>query len=550
MMRGFEAAKWLPVLLGCFTSLMSCKKPDPIAKAEIARLKGDLEDFEKRHEDEIKLKSGELEGLKEENRALKSGLKQIDELRSRSEAAEKEARELRLQVEDLRKKSVQRERQKGVGETIAALELPDGRSYANVRIRAITDHSVSIQHQDGSATLGQERCPKDWVRRFSLIPVPAALPATVQASVTPGGGLPKTTVSLPTAAPTPSTPSTSAGSPPKLLSQSELNEVSKRNMSAVVMIKGDFSVGTGFFVNEDGLTYLYTAAHVLNGNSKLEIKSTSGQVFTKFGSFESADGKDLVRLGVNEEVPATVTVCAPGAIAIGKPLFAIGDSGGGDVLTVLSGAVTGVGTTEFEVDASIIQGNSGGPVFGSVDGKVMGVVTRGMAARTDVWAEGTRFGAVRRFACRVDGEIKWQAGTLSGFLGESRAINDLNRVTRLLYALSQLRAQTNGLRTSSSLGGNYTVLKILTENQDMEAVKSLVEMNTALASSKMKVSDRDLLKRYASYYQTILSAAQRQSGSFQPEQFSTFNREDARLCLKWRSTAEAEIKAVLESMGR
>ncbi len=546
-MQWIKAIRWLPVLLGCVTGLISCNKSDPISKAEIARLKGDLADLEKRHEDETKLKSGELEGLKEENRALKSGLRQIDELRSRSEAAEKEARELRLQVEDLRKKSVQRERQKGVGETIAALKLPDGRSYANVRIRAITDHSVSIQHQDGTATLSLEGCPKDWVRRFSMIPVPVLLPATVQASVTPGLGLPKATVNPAQAASMPSAP---AASSPQNLSQSELDEIGRRQMSAVVLIKGDLSVGTGFFVNHDGLTYLYTAAHVLNGNTKLEIKSTSGRVFTKFGSFEAADGKDLVRLGVNEDVPATVSICAPGAIALGKPLFAIGNSGGGDVLTVLSGSVTGVGTSEFEVDASIIQGNSGGPVFGSADGRVMGVVTRGMAARTDVWAEGTRFGAVRRFACRVDGEIKWQAGTLSGFLGESKAINDLNRVTRLLYALSQLRAQTNGLRTSSSFGGGYTVLKILTENQDMAAVKSLVEMNTALASSKMKVSDRDLLKRYASYYQTILSAALRQSGSFQPEQFSTFNREDARLCLKWRSTAEAEIKGVLESMGR
>ncbi|OYV05332.1 MAG: hypothetical protein CFE26_12155, partial [Verrucomicrobiales bacterium VVV1] len=280
---------------------MSCNKPDPISKAEIARLKGDLADLEKRHEDETKLKSGELEGLKEENRALRSGLRQIDELRSRSEAAEKEARELRLQVEDLRKKSFQRERQKGVGETIATRKL-----------RAITDHSVSIQHQDGTATLGLEGCPKDWVRRFSMIPVPEPVPATVRASIAQGAALPSTTVN-----PT-QTASAPAASFPQNLSQSELDEIGRRQMSAVVLIKGDLSVGTGFFVNHDGLTYLYTAAHVLNGNTKLEIKSTSGRVFTKFGSFEAADGMDLVRLGVNEDVPATVSICAPGSVAMGK----------------------------------------------------------------------------------------------------------------------------------------------------------------------------------------------------------------------------------------
>lgn len=541
MMGCLRTIGWgLVVLAGTF-EISSCNKPDLISKAEIARLKSDLSDLEQRHEDESKRKSGELEGLKEENRALKSGLRQIDELRARSEAAEKEARELRLEVEGLRKKSVQRERQKGVGESVASLKLPDGRSYSNVRIRSISDHSVSIQHEDGTATIGIERCPKDWVRRFSLTP---EVPEPQLASSSGALAQVKTSekAAVPPAAPTSTVPQT--------LSAAQLDEVGKRQMSAVVLIKGDISVGTGFFVSQDGLTYLYTAAHVLNGNSRLEIKSTSGRVFSKFGSFEFAEGRDLVRLGVNEDVPATVSLCGPGAVTMSKQLFAIGDSGGGDVLTVLSGAVTGVGSGEFEVDASIIQGNSGGPVFGSSDGKVMGVVTRALAARTDVWAENTRFSEVRRFACRLDGEIQWRAGTLSGFLGESKSIIELNRVTRLLFALASLEPQTKGLRISSTMGGSYTVIKILTENQDMPAVKSLIEMNTTLAGNKMKVSDRDLLKRYAGYYQTILSAAERQSGSFQPDQFSTLNREDARLCLKWRSSAESEIRRVMDQIGR
>src|SRR6476620_6099160 len=232
-MRGMKAITWLPVLLGCVTGFTSCKKSDPVAKAEIARLKVDLADLERRHEDESRLKSGELEGLKEENRALRSGLRQIDELRTRSEAAEKEARELRLQVDDLRKKSVQRERQKGIGETLASLNLPDGHSYLNVRIRAIADHSVSIQHQDGTATLGLERCPKDWVQRFGLIPEP--LPDPVQASIAPGGVQPSATAksSLPE-----SPPSATAAPSPRIISPPELEEIGKRQISAVVLIKG------------------------------------------------------------------------------------------------------------------------------------------------------------------------------------------------------------------------------------------------------------------------------------------------------------------------
>ena len=140
---------------------------------------------------------------------------------------------------------------------------------------------------------------------------------------------------------------------------------------AIILIEGDKSRGTGFMVRQDGKHYLYTAAHVFSGNSRLTASNTAGRKFTKFGNLEVADGADLVRLQVLEENPgAMLPVKSANGVTVGSEIIALGDGGGAGIVSELKGKIVGLSAESVEVDAGIIQGNSGGPVILAATGEV------------------------------------------------------------------------------------------------------------------------------------------------------------------------------------
>ena len=133
--------------------------------------------------------------------------------------------------------------------------------------------------------------------------------------------------------------------------------------NAVLIIEGDQSVGTGFIASADGKKYLYTAAHVFSGNSKLTIKNTTGFTFKKFGPLEAAEGADLIRMEILDEVKDCLEIApVDAAIRINTEIAALGNGGGTGVIAVEKGRILGTSADSLEVSAGIIQGNSGGPV--------------------------------------------------------------------------------------------------------------------------------------------------------------------------------------------
>jgi serine protease Do len=329
-----------------------------------------------------------------------------------------------------------------------------------------------------------------------------------------------------------------------------VQEIAKRVMPSVVVIEGDASSGSGFILREGEKHYLYTAAHVLSGNSKLTARSSDGTQYSKFGAFELAEDYDMARLEIDGEVIEAATLGDSSALAMNRRIFAVGNSGGSGVLTVLEGEVTGVGASEFELSAEIIKGNSGGPVFDAESGGVLGLVTRAMAARDDIWSSDTRFAQIRRFAGRLDGTIKWNKMPIGSFLNERKQIDEIDRGTKLLFALSMLRPTTAGLRMDTKIKEGVTAMQIFNENQDQQAVKNLIEMNSTLGARGLALSERDLVKKFVSFYQQILSHGQRQTKTFNPAAFSSFHRKEAELTVKWRRDAERAVEAQLTNMTR
>ncbi|MFD0893900.1 trypsin-like peptidase domain-containing protein [Luteolibacter ambystomatis] len=325
--------------------------------------------------------------------------------------------------------------------------------------------------------------------------------------------------------------------------------LANRLLASVVIIKGDQSEGTGFFARQNGKTYLYTAAHVLSGNSKLDIRTTAGRTFTKFGAFEVAEAADMVRFAMQEEPASPPPELATNEMKVGHGVFAIGNSGGGGVLTILDGTVTGLGPNQIETSAAVIQGNSGGPLFTAPEGRALGIITHLIAARTDVWAAATPFADVRRFAARLDVDVKWKTVPIASFLEERRRIEEVNGTTRLLLALSTLQPTTAGLRAGGQ-SEKIDALGILQQNRTRPSVKALLEMNSSLAGNRMRQSDRDLIKKFTGFYEAILSESKRQTAGFDPERFGPYHRELAKESLEWSKAAQTLISDTIQGLNK
>lgn len=319
---------------------------------------------------------------------------------------------------------------------------------------------------------------------------------------------------------------------------------------AIVLIEGDKSRGTGFMVRQEGKHYLYTAAHVFSGNSRLTASNIAGRKYTKFGNLEVADGADLVRLQVLEEDPgAMLPVKVSTGIAVGADIVALGDGGGAGVVSELKGKIVGLSAESVEVDAGIIQGNSGGPVILASTGEVIGVVTHLTAKREDVWSEGTRFSDVRRFACRLDRSWQWHSLPISTFLSEAKQIADYDRMTKIGFAISSLNPSSAGLRLDTKLSENTTALSILTNGQDVPIVAELIKMNSDLVARRMRSSDSDLLKRFRSMLASSITQVNQGGNSFAPEKFSPFHKQDGTLSVEWRGKANDALKERLNSLS-
>ena len=314
-------------------------------------------------------------------------------------------------------------------------------------------------------------------------------------------------------------------------------KLSQKHADAVLIIEGDHSVGTGFVAAVGGKKYLYTAAHVLSGNTKFTIRNSSGTKLTKFGQMETAEGADLARIQLLEDPPAFELATAGSAIQINTDIAALGNGGGAGVVSVEKGHILGTSGDSIEVDAEIIQGNSGGPVVDVADSKVVGVATHLTAGRKDIWASGTRQAEVRRFACRVNKEWPWKSTNITGFLAEGNAVADFDNITRLCYAMALLEPMTNGMRFDLNVGGNYTAAQILEANKSLPIVQSLYKMNSDLAGKKIGTSEADLKRQFRSLIGQALGMATKSQGTLNITKMAWFHRKNAEDSIKFRQTA-------------
>ena len=142
-------------------------------------------------------------------------------------------------------------------------------------------------------------------------------------------------------------------------------------------------VGTGFIIHPDG--YALTNNHVIDGADKIEVKTSSDEVYPAklIGRYAKADVA-LIKISANKKLPVAALgnsdtlEIAEWVIAIGNPF--------GLSHTVTAGIVSAKGRDDvhpgnqplhanfIQTDASINPGNSGGPLI-NARGEVVGINT-------------------------------------------------------------------------------------------------------------------------------------------------------------------------------
>ncbi len=137
------------------------------------------------------------------------------------------------------------------------------------------------------------------------------------------------------------------------------------------------AMGSGFIIDATG--YVVTNNHVIEGANKISAKLPNGREFTaKLVGADEATDVALLKIDGVTDLP-TVAFGDDRRVRVGDWVVAVGNPfglGG----TVTAGIVSSIGRdigngpyTDFiQIDASINQGNSGGPTF-DLSGRVIGV---------------------------------------------------------------------------------------------------------------------------------------------------------------------------------
>ena len=165
--------------------------------------------------------------------------------------------------------------------------------------------------------------------------------------------------------------------PPREEEKLSISDIVRRNIRSVVVVKTTRGMGSGFFINDQGL--IVTNKHVLSNADSAQIKTSSGNIYKINRIVAIDDVGDLViastETPANEISPVSLTSSIPD---IGEKILIIGNPLGLEQ-TVSDGIVSAVRNSQqavkyIQISAPISKGNSGGPLL-NMHGEVIGVAT-------------------------------------------------------------------------------------------------------------------------------------------------------------------------------
>jgi hypothetical protein len=149
---------------------------------------------------------------------------------------------------------------------------------------------------------------------------------------------------------------------------------------------------------------------------------------------EAGGARDVIRFSVTDHAhPLEILQNLDAVARIGDDVVVLGNSGGGGVVTSLSGKLVGIGPDRIEVTAEFIPGNSGSPIIHVPTGKVIGVATY-LTKRYEEFS-GRQAGSndkdmtIRRFGYRLDRMDRWDPVNWAKFHAEAEQMRKISALT-------------------------------------------------------------------------------------------------------------------------
>ena len=209
--------------------------------------------------------------------------------------------------------------------------------------------------------------------------------------------------------------------------------------SDIVLIKGKVGAGSGFVFKRGDRKFLASNAHVMASVRAPTITALDRTpIKFKPGAAMVAVGHDIILLEVQEAgngMPLVESV--ENEVAVNDLIAVCGNSGGGDVVTLIKGKVVGIGPDRIEIDAEFERGNSGSPIIHLPSGKVIGVAA--YAIREELISGDKK---IRRFGYRFDTVKQWQPVDWGRFYSEA---DKLEKIELTTTELAQAFLELNGL---------------------------------------------------------------------------------------------------------
>jgi hypothetical protein len=215
-------------------------------------------------------------------------------------------------------------------------------------------------------------------------------------------------------------------------------EIVQKHPDCFIVVKDGGASGSGFICRDGQKTWLFTNVHVAAAMRNPQFSRLDGSQI-RVGAAEAGGGRDVVRLAVNDAAqPLEVLQNMDASARIGDEVVVLGNSGGGGVVTALSGKLVGIGPDRIEVTAPFIPGNSGSPIVHVPTGKVIGIATYLTKRYDEFSGDNARtrkpeVPTVRRFGYRLDGVERWEAVNWTAFHAEAEQLRQISALTEDVF---------------------------------------------------------------------------------------------------------------------
>jgi S1-C subfamily serine protease len=217
---------------------------------------------------------------------------------------------------------------------------------------------------------------------------------------------------------------------------SDLYDKSVQSVVTIFTLSNDYSqekittnsaLGSGFIVSTDGL--ILTAAHVVEVADKLYVKFYDGSISeANIVATNASIDAAIIKLKISPPELKPIILATPESIRVGEKVYIIGAPMGiENSLSVgyISGkkstgqVVNGKVIEQFQTDAAINTGNSGGPML-NMKGEVIGVVSHIISRSGGFEGIGYVTTARQAYDALVQTEVLW-SGFDGRFLDETLA---------------------------------------------------------------------------------------------------------------------------------